>query len=380
MTEPEAAPEILPPVKVAEPRERLRSHLARDADGLYHVELFIVAAISAVLGIRGLLFLTGYPQLGTATLHIAHMLWGGLLMLAALLLLLTTLERRSRPVAAVIGGLGFGAFIDELGKFITSDNDYFYEPTIALIYLTFIVLFLSLRTLLTRRRLTETEHVVNAMATLQDMLLWDLDVNEKRKAEEHLRQCDSTDVRVALIQGLLAQAATVPAPPPGIYTRVRLRLHRDYRRLVQNPVFAAVLTIGFVAKSLSAVGHTLAAKFNFGQPAPSPEDLARVPSPHWVELIAMLVSTLFVLRGVTRLPRSRLDAYRDFRRSLLITITVGYFFAFYDDQLGALAGLALNLLLFAGIQLLIGLEHSLREARRAEVARGMDAQAAPGVG
>ena len=89
--------------------------------------------------------------------------------------------------------------------------------------LTFIVLFLSLRALLTRRRLTETEHVVNALATLQDMLLWDLDVNEKRKAEEHLRQCDPKDVRVALIQSLLARAATVPAPPAGIYTRVRHR-------------------------------------------------------------------------------------------------------------------------------------------------------------
>jgi hypothetical protein len=364
MTDPEAA--LLPPPAPDPPR--VQSHLARDADGLYHAELFLVAAISAVLGIRGLLFLTGYPQIGSKSLHIAHMLWGGLLMLAAILLLLTTLERRARPLAAVIGGLGFGAFIDELGKFVTRDNNYFYEPTIALIYLTFIVLFLSLRALLTRRRLTETEHVVNAMATLQDMLLWDLDVNEKRRAEEHLRQCDPKDVRVILLQRLLAEAATVPAPPAGLYTRIRQRLHAGYRRLVQNPVFASVLTIGFIAKSLSAVGHTLAAKFNFGQPAPSPEDLARVPPPHWVELVAMLASTLLVLRGVSRLPRSRLDAYRDFRRSLLITITIGYFFAFYDDQLGALAGLALNLVLFAGIQLLIGLEHSLREARQAEAA------------
>jgi predicted lipid-binding transport protein (Tim44 family) len=84
-----------------------------------------------------------------------------------------------------------------------------------------------------------------------------------------------------------------------------------------------------------------------------------------VELIAMVVSTLLVLRGVSRLRRSRLEAYRDFRRSLVVTITIGYVFAFYDDQLGALAGLLGNLILFAGIQLLIGLEHRLLEARGA---------------
>jgi hypothetical protein len=349
-------------------RAEHRTHFARDADGLHHAELFLVAAISAVLVIRGFLYLTGYPQLAARGLHIAHMLWGGLFMLGALLILLTTLERRARPLAAVIGGLGFGTFIDELGKFVTRDNDYFFEPTIALIYLTFIILFITLRAWLTRRGLTETEHVVNAASALQDMLLWDLDVNEKHRAEEHLRQCDQRDVRVALLSDLLAQAATVPVPPGGLYVRVRSRLAALYGRLIENRIFARGLTLVFVVKSLAALGHTLVLKFGphaLPTPAASGTEVGGVPSPHWVELIAMVVSTLLVLRGVSRLRRSRLEAYRDFRRSLVVTITIGYVFAFYDDQLGALAGLLGNLILFAGIQLLIGLEHRLLEARGA---------------
>src|SRR5918997_1555219 len=103
-------------------------------------EKFIVSAVLTVLLIRTELWLTNYPQLGGGGLHIAHMLWGGLLMLVALGLLLTYLGRFPLVPAAIVGGVGFGFFIDELGKFITSDNDYFYRPTAALIYLIFLAL------------------------------------------------------------------------------------------------------------------------------------------------------------------------------------------------------------------------------------------------
>src|SRR5947209_18461248 len=82
------------------------------------VDSFLVSAVATLLVIRIYLEAAGYPQLGGEGLHIAHVLWGGLGMLLAILLLLLFLSLTTRLIAALVGGAGFGAFIDELGKFL----------------------------------------------------------------------------------------------------------------------------------------------------------------------------------------------------------------------------------------------------------------------
>jgi len=68
-----------PPVRVgaAAPGESMRHPRAfiRNLDADVHLEIFLVAAVAAILGIRLYLKLAGYPQLGGGSLHIAHMLW-----------------------------------------------------------------------------------------------------------------------------------------------------------------------------------------------------------------------------------------------------------------------------------------------------------------
>ena len=50
------------------------SAFPRDLGAARYLDLFIVGGVSAVLAIRFILRITGYPSLGGARFHIAHML------------------------------------------------------------------------------------------------------------------------------------------------------------------------------------------------------------------------------------------------------------------------------------------------------------------
>src|SRR2546423_13100793 len=127
------------------------------------VDAFLIAAALTVLALRVYLAAAHSPQLGGNGLHIAHVLWGGLLMVVAIGMLLSLLTWPWQRLAALIGGAGFGLFIDELGKFLTSDNNYFFKPTAALLYVLFVLLFFVVREIRRYRELTPAESLVNAI-------------------------------------------------------------------------------------------------------------------------------------------------------------------------------------------------------------------------
>ena len=320
------------------------------------LERFLVSAVAAVLAVRFFLGLTGFPRLGGGGLHIAHMLWGGGLMVAALLVLLGYLGQRIRRTAAVVGGIGFGLFIDELGKFITSDNNYFFRPAIALIYVIFVLLFLWWRSLERRRTWSEETYLANALMLLQDSALHDLDPSEKYRLLQWLRL--SGRPGTALLGDAGREVAERPADLPAL-SPLGLRL-RSIRKRIDRSLrgrWTGRLAIGvLLLRLLSAAVASLA--LVAGQATSGPGEAVDLPL-----LVATAVAGSLTLIGlVYLLLRSRLRALRWFKRSILASIFLSDLFTFYYQQLGAVADLAVDLVLLAIFEALIETEHRRSDA------------------
>ena len=100
----------------------------------HYILISLIAFATTVIVTRVYLHVTEYPQLGNDVLHIAHALWGGLLLVIAVYFPMVFSNRWAFKTSALLSGIGLGLFIDEIGKFITQTNDYFFPPALSLIY------------------------------------------------------------------------------------------------------------------------------------------------------------------------------------------------------------------------------------------------------
>lgn len=114
-------------------------------------------------------------------MHFAHVLWGGLIWFAGSLFPLIFANHRALDFSAVLTGIGVGLFIDEVGKFITQTNDYFYPAAAPIIYSFFLITLFIFSLIRKQGKLTPREKLYRALEQFEEVLEGDLsDVERDR--------------------------------------------------------------------------------------------------------------------------------------------------------------------------------------------------------
>ena len=160
-----------------------------------------------VIGVRLALASTGYPKLGGGQLHIAHVLWGGLFLFGAALSPLLFANRWALEASAVLTGIGVGLFIDEVGKFITQSNDYFFPPAAPIIYATFLLTLLLYLRVRNEPAATVRHDLYAALDSLPHVLDHDLDARSHAELRDRLSHAriHARDRKLALLAEALLE-------------------------------------------------------------------------------------------------------------------------------------------------------------------------------
>ena len=148
--------------------------------------LMLISFGGSVIGTRLFLELTGYPQIGGGTFHIAHILWGGLLLFAGAILPLIFVNRMMYTLSAILSGIGVGLFIDEVGKFITATNDYFFPLAAPIIYVFFVGTVLLYLIVRSRRKKGSRTTLYAMLEIFTDVIDHDLDEGERKESLKQL--------------------------------------------------------------------------------------------------------------------------------------------------------------------------------------------------
>lgn len=338
-------------------RNRANAVVVRSIYGTTSVEWFLIFAIGTILVTRLYLQLTGYPQIGGGTLHIAHALWGGALMMSALVINWLFLGPATRITTIVMGGIGFGLFLDEIGKFITKDNDYFYGPSAEIMYILVVLVLLISRLVRDVKTPTVAEAMANAATIAADGISHGLPARRRRQAVGFLEVAaaqGADPTAIGHIRGLLEASADTPD---------RLMRLRDQATGLIPGVFRSPRWVSVVGWLLVATsGYTFVIgvlAWIFNSRGTDEVDLyfeiSRNPTASWILFVSGTATLGFSLPAM--LARRRTDRawpLRSLRMAALVFTLTNALVDFALEGFGALLNLGIGLFGLAVISYHLG--------------------------
>ncbi len=362
------------PNRVRSPVKRLRAER--------YLLVTLLSFASSVALTRLFLYLTGYPQIGGGGLHIAHVLWGGVLLFAACIVMLTVANQWGYTIGAILTGVGVGLFIDEVGKFITQNNDYFYPAAAPIIYAFFLLTVLVYFQVRRPPRKNTRVELYHAFEALEEVLDHDLDPQEHAALAARLKwitaQADKEPNHARLAKELLEFLRSRQLHlAPDEYTLIE-HIQSDAGALagrhVSLPRLKIVLVVGLAGLGFVAAAQlgrlllTVVTPGTFNNTLTAmmaSVDLRAYPvNPVWfiANILLTGLNGLLLLAGAVLLAtkRERLGSSLGFY-GLLISLTVVNLLVFYFHQFSTIG--------LAGIQfaVLLGLLYYRRKAGKAVI-------------
>jgi hypothetical protein len=322
----------------------VRRGLPRELRATTYLIAFVVATVATVLVTRGVLAAAGFPQLSGSGLHVAHVLWGGLLMALALVLVMSFVGPMIRPVVAVIGGIGFGLFIDEVGKFVTSENDYFFRPAAAIMYVVIVLFVLFIQALHGRRRPQPEELLAGALVEAVGGAAGGISDGRRARALALVDQAGDQPAAAetaAMLRALPRTTRQVGDPLTWIGERVRRIGGAIVTKRWLRITLVVILCITAAGGLLTALIVILIQVL----PASLSKNLSAGTSA-WAAIPAGLAAVCVVV-GIRRLRQDPRSAYTWFERAVLIDLLLTQPFVVAADQFSALPSIVIDLLMLA---------------------------------
>ncbi len=205
--------------------------LIQRENAIRYLLLSLLSFIATVSIVRSYLALAGYPQIGNGTLHIAHVLWGGLILYIAAVLPLIYLNPRLHSLCAVLSGVGMGLFLDEVGKFITRQYDYFFPAAAPIMYVFFLLLVILLVIVRRPKVVDGRAELVQALEMVREQLYRPLEPVEREHFERDMGNVlkgDADQLHQEMARRLLelvqADSRTAPETRPPWWIKISQRL------------------------------------------------------------------------------------------------------------------------------------------------------------
>jgi hypothetical protein len=328
-----------------EPMAQRMSHLGlpRDPRATTYLLGFVVSAVVTILIVRTALAATGYPQVGGNGLHIAHAIWGGLLLALAIVLSMSFVGQVIRPFVAIVAGIGFGLFLDEIGKFVTSTNNYFFRPAIAIMYAIVVLITLLVHWLHGRKAPQPSEFLAAALAEATAATDGGLSDRRRERALELIALAGDQPGAIqadALVRAMPSSRKELGDPLIALRRRAQrigtpIVALRSLRRITIGLLvlvsFIELLTILTIAVLDLFVPGTL-----------------RHDDPNVASIggaVSGSASALCVIRGLWCYRRDKATAFSWFQRALLIDLLVTQVFVVASDQFSALPPIVVDLVM-----------------------------------